>query len=213
MGHPTSVNTSLARQLWADNADLAQTTLGHRFVRGLAAGTLPLASFQHYIAQDAFFLDAFSRAYALALARCPDRAGRGELFDLLSGVFDELKLHADYAARWAVSVDDAPPAAATLAYTEFLLATAALGGVGQTCAAMTPCMRLYAFLGQQLAAEGAATLANPYREWIATYAAAEFEALAARLEALLDRYAVDQAVADVYRRAMALELAFFEAAA
>jgi thiaminase/transcriptional activator TenA len=100
---------------------------------------------------------------------------------------------------------------ATLAYTDFLLATAALGSVGDTCAAMTPCMRLYAFLGQALAAAGPHD-GNPYAEWIRTYTDPGFEALAARLEGLLDRYAMDSArVRATYRRAMALELAFFEA--
>jgi thiaminase/transcriptional activator TenA len=94
-----------------------------------------------------------------------------------------------------------------------LLATAALEGVGETCAAMTPCMRLYAHLGQTLAASGAATGQNPYADWVRTYAAPEFEALASRLEALLDRYAVDSPKLRArYRRALVLEVAFFEAA-
>jgi len=70
---------------------------------------------------------------------------------------------------------------------------------------------LYAFLGQELAAEGMGE-DNPYAEWVETYADPEFEALAARLEDLLDRYASDApAVRTAYRRAMTLELAFFEA--
>jgi TENA/THI-4/PQQC family len=72
------------------------------------------------------------------------------------------------------------PAEATLAYTNFLMTTAGLCSVGETCAAMTPCMRLYAVLGQQLAPASAHS--NPYREWIDTYASADFESLAARLE-------------------------------
>jgi thiaminase/transcriptional activator TenA len=53
---------------------------------------------------------------------------------------------------------------------------------------------------------------NPYAEWIETYADPEFEALAARLEDLLDRHAQDgPTVRSHYRRAMTLELAFFEA--
>jgi thiaminase/transcriptional activator TenA len=158
-------------------------------------------------------LDAFARAYALALAQCADREGLVDFFDLLSGTLAELRLHDNYAARWGIEVSDAVPGAATLAYTDFLLATAALGSVGDTCAAMTPCMRLYAYVGQSLAAAGAATEDNPYAEWVRTYAAPEFEALAVKLEALLDRYAHDSPrLRTIYRRAMALEVAFFEAA-
>ncbi len=203
----------LAATLWRDNADLARACLEAPFVRGLADGTLPIACFGAYIAQDAFFLDAFARAYALALARSPDRHGLEQFHALIGGVLDELRLHDAYAARWHVDLGRAAPSDATRAYTDFLLATASLEGVGETCAAMTPCMRLYAYLGQQLAAGGPMHAAGgAYQEWIDTYAAPAFEALASTLEALLDRYATDgETLRGAYRRAMHLELAFFQA--
>ncbi|MCW2778822.1 MAG: transcriptional activator, TenA family [Frankiales bacterium] len=198
---------SLSRRLWEANADLAQAALEHPFVRGLGDGTLPLSAFQGYVAQDAFFLECFARAYALALARSPDRATLEVFADLVTGVREELRLHGAYAARWGVDLDGVRPGPATTAYTDFLLATASLGGVGLVCAAMTPCMRLYAHLGQSLPEEG------PYAEWVRTYADPGFEALAASLEDLLDRHADDDATtAAAYRRAMELELAFFGAA-
>ncbi|MCU1692280.1 MAG: transcriptional activator, TenA family [Frankiales bacterium] len=198
---------SLARRLWDDNADLAGAALAHPFVRGLGDGMLPLAAFQAYVAQDAFFLECFARAYALALARSPDRATLEAFADLVTGVREELRLHGAYAQRWGVDLAGVQPGAATTAYTDFLLATASLGGVGLVCAAMTPCMRLYAHLGQALPRQG------PYEEWVRTYADPGFEELAASLEALLDRHADDDAAtAAAYRRAMQLELAFFEAA-
>jgi thiaminase/transcriptional activator TenA len=202
---------SLAKTLWEENADLARAALEHQFVRGLGHGELPLGSFKEYLAQDAFFLEAFARAYALALARSPDRQGLHDFTELLTGVLEELKLHGKYAEGWGVKLADVVPGEATLAYTDFLLATAALRGVGETCAAMTPCMRLYAFLGQSLAEEGGKE-GNAYAEWIETYSAPVFEDLASTLEGLLDRYATDTpAVRATYRRAMNLELAFFEA--
>ena len=201
---------SLAKTLWEENADIARAALEHRFVRGLGDGDLLLESFQEYVAQDAFFLEAFARAYALALAHSPDRAGLHDFAQLLAGALEELELHGKYAERWGVELGDVVPGEATLAYTDFLLATAALRGVGETCAAMTPCMRLYAFLGQSLADEGIGE-SNAYAEWIETYSAPDFEALASTLEDLLDRYAANTpAVHAAYRRAMDLELAFFE---
>lgn len=202
---------SLAKTLWEENAGLARAALEHRFVCGLGNGDLPLGSFQEYVAQDAFFLEAFGRAYALALAHSPDREGLHDFSELLAGVLEEFELHGKYAESWGVDLGDVVPGEATLAYTDFLLATAALQGVGETCAAMTPCMRLYAFLGQSLADEGVEE-GNAYAEWIETYSAPDFEALASTLEGLLDRYAADTpAVRAAYCRAMNLELAFFEA--
>ena len=200
---------SLSAELWAGSADLAAASLASPFVTGTADGTLPRDRFAGYVAQDAFFLEAFARAYALGVAHSRDRATLEAFADLLAGVREELRLHDGYAARWDIDLAAVEPAPATLAYTEFLLATAALGDVGETCAAMTPCMRLYAHLGQSLA--GTAT--GPYREWVDTYADPGFEELAATLEALLDRLAADTpAVRRAYRRAMELELGFFDAA-
>ncbi len=200
---------SLAKELWAANSDLATAALEHPFVRGLEDGTLPREDFAGYVGQDAFFLESFARAYALALAHSPDRAGVDAFADLLAGVREELRLHASYAEHWGIDLGTTVPARATLAYTDFLLATAATGGVGRTCAAMTPCMRLYAFLGQSLAGNHA----EPYAEWVATYADPGFEELAGTLERLLDTYADDTAaVRGTYRRAMELEVAFFDAA-
>ena len=44
---------SLARALWAANADVAGRILAHGFVRGLGDGHLPVRSFKGYVAQDA----------------------------------------------------------------------------------------------------------------------------------------------------------------
>jgi thiaminase/transcriptional activator TenA len=200
---------TLSAQLWSDNADLASDVLAHPFVRGIADGCLPRERFAAYVAQDAYFLESFARTYALALARCPDTSTLLALADLIAGVRQELGLHGSYAASWGIDMADVRPLPATLAYTEFLLATAATQEVGVVYAAMTPCMRLYAWLGRSLDPDRA----GPYAQWVQTYADPDFENIAALLESLLDKQADDTpAVRGAYRRAMSLELAFFEAA-
>ena len=197
-------------KLWSDASDLAQACRTHPFVTGLADGTLPRESFQHYVGQDAFFLDAFARAYALCLAKAPDRAAMQTFRELLDGAMAELDLHRSYAERWDVDLHPSPTPA-TRAYTDFLLQVAALEPVAHACAAMTPCMRLYAWLGEQLAP--VADPSSPYVEWVETYADDGFEALAATLEDLLDGLPGEEdAIAERYRTAMELELAFFASA-
>jgi thiaminase/transcriptional activator TenA len=201
---------SLAAALWRANADLAETAVNHRFVRGIAAGTVPREMFAAYIAQDDFFLEADARSYALALARSPDRPTLLGFADLLGGVRTEMSMHHTYAPDDDSGPAPSGPAPATVAYTDFLLSVAAHNGVGLTCAAMTPCMRLYAHLGSALRGSPS----DVYAAWIASYAAPQFHALAKRLESLLDTHADDcPQVRDAYRRAMELELAFFDAAA
>jgi thiaminase (transcriptional activator TenA) len=200
---------TLSARLWSDSSELADEALAHPFVRRLGDGSLDRDIFAGYVAQDAFFLESFARAYALALARSTDTPTLLALADLLSGVREELGLHSSYAARWGIDMADVVPTRATLAYTEFLLATAATSGLAVIFAAMTPCMRLYAFLGASLDADSA----GPYAEWVQTYADPDFEALAARLEKLLDDQGDDNpAVTRAYRRAMRLELDFFDSA-
>ncbi|OBF93751.1 TenA family transcriptional regulator [Mycobacterium sp. 852002-51152_SCH6134967] len=200
---------SLAAQLWTENADVVAEVLANPFVRGIGDGSLDRDLFAGYIAQDAFFLESFARAYGLALSRSADTATLLTFADLLAGVREELGLHASYAASWGIDMAGVEPAAATLAYTEFLLATAATADVGVVCAAMTPCMRLYAHVGVTLDAD----TAGPYAQWVQTYADPGFDEVASLLERLLDRQAVDVSAARVaYRRAMRLELAFFDAA-
>jgi thiaminase/transcriptional activator TenA len=200
---------SLAGILWKANDDWAQRILAQPFVRGLADGTLPVSAFKGYVAQDAYFLEAFARAYAFCLANSTAREDLYEFAELIAGVLEELKLHKSYAERWKVELAGVTPVAATQAYVGFLLTNARHGHLGETIAAMTPCMRLYAFLGQSLASGPVAPL---YAEWVKTYADPGFEALAAKLEALLDRHASDsEAVRLNYRRAMELEYGFFDA--
>lgn len=64
--------TNFAKSLWKENTDLARTIPEHPFVRDLAEDTLPREDFQHYVAQDASYLESFG-VYALALAHSPDR--------------------------------------------------------------------------------------------------------------------------------------------
>ncbi len=200
---------SLSRALWAANQDWAERILAHRFVQGLGDGSLPLPAFKSYVAQDAYFLEAFARAYAFCLANGTSHEDLHEFAELIAGVVAELRLHKVYAERWQVELTGVKPLAATQAYVGFLLTNARHGNLGDTIAAMTPCMRLYAYLGRSL---GSRTVAPLYEEWVRTYADSEFEALAARVEALLDRHAVDnEAVRTNYRRAMELEYGFFDA--
>src|SRR5229473_5787440 len=118
---------SLAKSLWEANTDLAERILAHGFVRGLGDGSLPIDSFKGYVAQDAYFLEAFARAYAFCLAYGTSRDDLHGFAELIAGVLDELKLHQSYAARWQVELTGVTPAPATRAYVDFLLETAQRG--------------------------------------------------------------------------------------
>lgn len=199
-----------AAELFDANLDIAIACRDHPFVRGIASGLLGSEAFSFYVEQDAVFLDAFVRAYALGLAKAPDRQAMDAFKGLLDGALEERRLHQSYADRGGVTLHP-EPAPATSAYTNFLHRVATLEPVAHMCAAMTPCMRLYAWLGREL--EPGSVRDGPYRHWVETYADPGFERLAATLEGLLDRLPGEAAVMTKhYRSAMRLELAFFDAA-
>ncbi|CAG37239.1 TenA family protein [Desulfotalea psychrophila] len=203
---------SFAQQLWQENREIAQSCRNHPFVRGIEDGSLAKKLFSYYVSQDAFFLKAFARAYTIAGARVTDWNDFKTLHHLTEGVLGELQLHEGYAREWGVDITQVEPGAATRHYTDFVLAIAWGKELGQTLAALVPCMRLYAWLGQELAKTNGKK--HLYSNWINTYSSKEIEELASELERLLVLYASpkDKQIAETYRYAMECELRFFEAA-
>ena len=202
---------TLSSDLWQDNQSLAKACLNHPFVQGLAVGSLSRKCFTYYVGQDAFYLHAFARAYSIAAAKAPDWEGFRTLHQLADGVLEELKLHQSYAAKWDVDINHVKPGATTRRYTDFLLATAWAYETGITVVAMSPCMRLYAYLGQQLAKQNPPE--HEYIDWVRTYSSQDIDNLAQQLEKLADSYAADiPLVRTTYRYAMECELDFFQAA-
>jgi len=192
---------------------LADACLEHPFVQGIAKGDLSRDSFKFYIGQDAFFLESFARAYALALAKAPDSSAMRAFLELLEGALEELHLHRNYAERWEIELDP-EPASTTRSYTDFLLRVAWSESIDCIMAAMMPCMRLYSYLGQSL--KNKVNPESPYREWVETYSTDDFEALAGKLEELYNEYTAEKMstgqAENYYCNAMELELAFFQQA-
>jgi thiaminase/transcriptional activator TenA len=202
---------SLAQQLWQANQDLAQESLQLPFVQGIGDGSLSRARFAYYVGQDAFYLESFARAFSIAAAKATEWDDF-QVFHMLAGsVFEELRMHEKFAASMDIDLHSVEAGPTTRRYTDFLLATAWGSDIGLTAVAMTPCARLYAFLGQQLA-----RLERPehaYSDWVRTYSSNEVDGLARQLEMLSDKHASDTPVVrGAYRYAMVCERDFFQAA-
>ena len=194
----------------------------HPFVAGLADGTLPAASFRHYLIQDYLFLIEFARAYALAVYKSPRLADMREAAAGLSAILNvEMNLHVKLCAGWGLSPDDleqAEPAAAMLAYTRYVLDAGMRGDLMALQVALSPCVIGYAEIATRLAAQPNANAAtNPYSVWIAEYAGAPYQEVAANarahLESLADRYATPAREAEliaIFKEATRLEADFWE---
>ena len=202
---------SITKKLWADNYEIAQLSLNTKFVQGLKKGCLPKNIFQEYLAQDYFFLETFARAYGLAVSKSKDKYSIRKLSELLMGVSEELILHETYAKEWDIDLSNNIIKKTTKNYTDFLDDTSKKLSSVEIMFAMTPCMRLYSWIGKSLYEKD---FDDKYKEWIITYSDVSFENLANSLENLIETskesYDVNQAQY-LYKRAMELELEFFNA--
>ena len=201
----------ISNDLWESNHELALLSLKSKFVQGLRNGNLPKNIFQEYVAQDYFFLESFARAYGLAVSKSTKKNSIKVLSQLLVGVSEELILHETYSEEWDIDLSNNYIKPATRNYTEFLEEVSKKQSALEIMFAMTPCMRLYSWIGKSLAKK---VLNNPYKEWIITYSDESFDNLAKSLENLIDFskeiYDINQANY-LYKRAMELELEFFNA--
>jgi thiaminase/transcriptional activator TenA len=215
------VVTPLCEELRAGCSDVWEGLHEHPFLRELAAGTLPLGTFRFYLEQDLFFLPDYLRAIGLAIGRAD---GEEELELLVSEaqIVAGRELESVQALLRRVEELTGPgdadpePAPTTVAYTGFLLATAARGDAIDVMTALLPCAWSYADIALGIADEIAE---HPiYSDWIRFFAGAEYVESIAERRATLDRVAAG--VGDSRRRrlgalfatAARLELAFWEMA-
>ncbi|APX24355.1 MAG: thiaminase II [Rhodobacteraceae bacterium] len=159
----------------------------HAFVEGMRDGSLPRDAFLHYLVQDYVFLVHFSRAWALAVTKAETldemRACAATVHALLD---EEMRLHVQTCAAEGISEEalfSAEEAPQNLAYTRYVLDAGHSGDFLDLLAALAPCVLGYGEIGARLGQEAGDT---PYRDWIATYADADYQQTCAAVGALID---------------------------
>jgi thiaminase (transcriptional activator TenA) len=199
-----------------------RTYTEHPFTNGLADGSLTEAAFRHYLVQDYLFLIEFARSYALSVYKSPTLADMREGAAGLSAILDvEMNLHVTLCAGWGLSPGDleqAPAAVETLAYTRYVLDAGMRGDLLALKVALAPCVIGYAEIATRLAVRpNAYATTNPYRIWIAEYAGAPYQEVAAKaraqLDGLADRYATPAREAEliaIFKEATRLETGFWD---
>ena len=184
---------SFSAQLRRAADDIWRAQHEHPFVAGVADGTLAVERFARYVRQDYLFLVDYARLLALGAARAPDLETMRRFADLAQSILgEEMELHRAFAREFGIGdaeLEAEPPDWRTRAYTDFLLRTAALGSFGALAAALLPCMWGYAEIGARLAQRPDTSPEPRYQRWIETYAADDFQELAAWCRGLVDRVA------------------------
>lgn len=163
----------------------------HAFVLGLADGTLPTASFHHYLIQDYIFLVHFTRAWAMAVVKSEsldEMKIAASTVDAL--VNHEMKLHVETCKKIGISEDQlfkAEEALENLAYTRFVMDAALSGDFLDLMTALAPCIFGYGVIGANVSKSASST--TPYQDWINTYAGDEYQGLCDTLGDMVEKAA------------------------
>lgn len=168
---------AIADAWWDSIKDLRDAIDDLDFVKGLGDGTLDDRAFHYYLAQDALYLNGYSRAMAAASTLAPTQEEQMFWARSANGaIAAEMELHRSFLGADAGSVADGAieAAAPTRAYVDHLVATTARGSYGEVIAAILPCFWLYRDIGQRLIARNHA--GHPYGPWLETYADEGFDA-------------------------------------
>lgn len=199
----------------------------HDFVARVADGTLPEASFRHYLVQDYLFLIHFARAYALAVYKADRLSEMREAASAVNALLHtEMQLHVDYCGKWGLREDDmiaTAEARATLAYTRYVLDTGVSGDLLDLLVALAPCACGYGEIGARLIADPATKLeGNPYRSWIELYGGEDFQTVSINAANQIDRVGAQRlgadprasprwsALVEIFRTATRLETDFWQ---
>ncbi len=176
---PAMERTGFTKELWRSITSIYDEIVAHPFLHGLTDGTLTEERFRFYILQDAFYLGEYARALNLVGVRSGDEDTLVMFSEHAAGaVAVERSLHEGFLKELGVAREEAEGTEAsptTLAYTSFLLKTAAMGGYPEALGAVLPCYWIYREVGRTLLERGSP---NPlYERWIGTYGGEEFGAL------------------------------------
>ena len=203
--------------LWDQIGPIYRAIIEHPFNRELAEGTLPREAFAFYMQQDALYLADFGRSLAIAAGRSPTVELMLDLVRFAEGaVVVERALHSNYLALFGITAPMTEQSPSCLAYTNYLLATAALRPYEQAIAALLPCFWIYREVGLDIHGHSAPN--NPYQLWIDTYAGEEFGQHVARAIAITDEVAATasegmrQAMRTAFVTSSRLEWLFWDSA-
>jgi hydroxymethylpyrimidine/phosphomethylpyrimidine kinase len=215
---PQPSEGSFAAQLRGEAQQYLDDIHALDFIRNLAAGRLEEHEFAYYLAQDAIYLNGYSRVLARASALAPTEAE--QLFWAASAgqcLEVESELHRSWLATRKVQPRLGP---VTKSYVDHLTAASASGSYAVLAAAVLPCFWLYAEVGATLHAQFVAAgepPAHPYADWLRTYADEDFAAATRRAVAIVDEAGRKASAADrvamvtAFKQSCRLEVDFFDA--
>ena len=215
------MSPGLTARLIADNAGAWEAAVRSRFVDELLAGTVADDVLARYLVQDYQFCDAFTALLGQGCASAPDLPER-LVFARQLGLFanDENSYFVDSFDALGVAESDRlrPPLhPATRDFDALMREALASRSYPQVLAVLVVAERLYLDWATRPDAADLRATRPEHVGWVDLHRGLAFEAWVAWLTDRLDAHAPTdaaelQAVADLFARAVACEVAFFDAA-
>ncbi|TVU61652.1 bifunctional hydroxymethylpyrimidine kinase/phosphomethylpyrimidine kinase [Paenarthrobacter nitroguajacolicus] len=209
---------AFAAALWNHATPELEAIYSLRFIQELQSGSLPEPWFNYYLAQDAIYLNGYSRVLARAGALAPTE--EEQLFWAKASqqcLEVESELHRNWLGSRETSTVTGP---VTKSYVDHLLASSASGSYAVVLAAILPCYWLYAEVGQQLHTayvDAGAPADHAYADWLRTYSDEDFAEATRKAINFTDSAAVGasdgerDAMVEAFVQSCRYETAFFDA--
>ncbi|MFQ3621270.1 MAG: thiaminase II [Spirochaetales bacterium] len=176
---------SLSKGFWHSIQDIYTAILHHPFNTELAQGTLDRSRFLFYLQQDTLYLVEYGRTLSMLAAKAPNTRIMKDFLTFASGIFAvEQSMHSIFFKEYGLANPTRVKSPACFAYTNYLLATAAVHSYAEAVAAVLPCFWVYREVG--LSIYRSTVPGNPYQQWIDTYAGKQFGEATDRAIALLE---------------------------
>lgn len=213
---------SISQRMRDTNSELWEACFAHPFVQGIGHGDLDDQAFKRFLVQDYLFLIDYARVLAFGSAKAHDLETQTWFAKLLDATLSiEMDLHRRVCREWGIAPSDlasAQPLPTTVAYTSYLVRTAAGGDLGDLAASLLPCQWGYADIGLRLKAQGVPDHAPRYAAWVESYADPGYVELTDWLRRFVDR--LGEGTDDttffrwrkIFRTTLRFELAFWEMA-
>ena len=202
---------------WDDTLPIYNAITAMPLITELAAGTLDPEKFRYYMQQDAHYLEYFARTLAVIAAKVPDVNVMLDFIRFAEGaIVVERALHDGYFKQYEVG-ERAAMSPTCHHYVHFMQSTAYGADVAVAMAAVLPCFWIYKKVGDHIL-EHQSQNANPYADWIATYAGEQFGIIVDKAISLCDEAASFataaqlEAMTAAFITASRLEFAFWDSA-
>ncbi|MEG0254112.1 MAG: thiaminase II [Vagococcus sp.] len=150
-------------------------SFSHPFVRGLQEGTLGDKEFRHYLLQDRYYLEHFSKIHVLIAEKIEDKEVKEMLLlgakHLAEG---EIAIRESFFKELAITekeIKETPIAATAYNYVSHMYRQLLDGSLNSAVAGLLPCAWLYQEIGTELIKTGSPN--SLYQRWIETYSGEE----------------------------------------